>query len=414
MVGNWNGVGNTAKAGVFRKAPTNGVCCAGLWVLEYNGNGAWDGPVTDRAFLLGQGGDDPVIGDWNGSGTAKAGIFRAGLWVLDFNGNGVWDGPPADRAFNLASGSPVVGAWAAAVPGPYNGVDGCTIGPCVNAVPCRHCTGSWQDNSGNTWNITSSLADNTVSGSVTVPVPGGCPSITYQVSGSITPVGAAYYGARGYTQFTLHATNGSPSTPCNGLGPRNGTATGTISNDGCDIGGGTYRNDDGSASGAFSMAKMPDLPTGESTQPVGWWASDPTVQLFRQTLQGDSFRPFDGRQVTESPGPDVSDGCYFNNSAYPFRVTGGAWVVGRYAFPPYYFSSNQWIDDYVGFGADGVSYYRINGRAPCNSNAQQIMNIYTNGNTGMYRQYTSGYIGAGIDVSTISVSRNNQIVSKEY
>lgn len=78
VVGNWNGVGNTDKAGVFRN---------GLWVLDYNGNGVWEGPYQqgglDSAFALGQAGDVPVVGDWNGSGTAKAGVFRDGLWVLD-------------------------------------------------------------------------------------------------------------------------------------------------------------------------------------------------------------------------------------------------------------------------------------------------------------------------------------------
>lgn len=297
----------------------------------------------------------------------------------------------------------------------YNGVDGCKPGPCVNAVPCRHCSGQWQDNSGYTWNITSSLINNTLSGSVTVPVPGaGCTSIRYQVSGTINPVGAPTYGASGYTEFTLHATNGTPSTSC-GYVAKNGTATGNITNDGCDIGGGgTYRNDDGSASGGFSMAKNPDIPTGETTDPVGWWSLDPTIQQFRQTLLGNSLLPFDGRQVTEAAGGDNQDGCYIDGSAYPFRVTGGWWVVGRYATPPYYLSSNVWIDDYVGFGTGGVTYYRGKGRAPCSSSAQQIMNIYRNGHLGYTQQYAVGYIGASIGVADISVTRNNQIVMKGY
>lgn len=103
VIGDWNGSGS-AKAGVFRN---------GLWVLDYNGNKTWDGLAIDRAFLLGQQGDVPVVGDWNGDGRAKAGVFRNGLWVLDYNGNGVWDGIVIDRAFLLGQQGdvPVVGDW---------------------------------------------------------------------------------------------------------------------------------------------------------------------------------------------------------------------------------------------------------------------------------------------------------------
>ena len=103
VVGDWNGDGHT-KAAIFRQ---------GLWVLDYNGDGIWEGPPTDRFFYLGQAGDIPVVGDWNGDGRAKAGIFRQGLWVLDYNGDGVWEGPPTDRFFYLgqAGDVPVVGDW---------------------------------------------------------------------------------------------------------------------------------------------------------------------------------------------------------------------------------------------------------------------------------------------------------------
>jgi hypothetical protein len=107
VVGDWNGDGRT-KAGIFRPSE-------GLWVLDYDGNGRWDGPPSDRFFYLGQTGDIPVVGDWNGDGRAKAGIFRPsqGLWVLDYNGNGHWDGPPNDTYFWLGQSGdlPVVGDW---------------------------------------------------------------------------------------------------------------------------------------------------------------------------------------------------------------------------------------------------------------------------------------------------------------
>jgi hypothetical protein len=43
----------------------------------------------------------PIVGDWNGSGSGKIGIFRNGLWVFDYNGNFQWDGTAIDRAMAL-------------------------------------------------------------------------------------------------------------------------------------------------------------------------------------------------------------------------------------------------------------------------------------------------------------------------
>jgi hypothetical protein len=103
VTGDWNGDGRQ-KAGIFRN---------GMWVLDYNGNGQWDGPSIDKVAFLGQAGDIPVVGDWNGSGTSKIGVFRNGLWVLDYNGNFQWDGTAVDRAMALgqAGDTPVVGDW---------------------------------------------------------------------------------------------------------------------------------------------------------------------------------------------------------------------------------------------------------------------------------------------------------------
>jgi uncharacterized repeat protein (TIGR01451 family) len=107
VVGDWNGKG-TAKVGTFGPK-------TGLWLLDYNGNFAWDGGSVDRYFSWGSAGDTPLVGDWNGSGTAKVGTFgpKTGLWLLDFNGNFAWDGPGVDKYFSWGSAgdTPVTGDW---------------------------------------------------------------------------------------------------------------------------------------------------------------------------------------------------------------------------------------------------------------------------------------------------------------
>ena len=107
VAGDWNNSG-PAKVGVFR--PTTG-----MWYLDYNGNGQWDGCGTDRCINFGMSGDQPVSGDWDGSGSGKVGVFRpsTGWWYLDYNGNGQWDGCGTDRCINfgMSGDQPVSGDW---------------------------------------------------------------------------------------------------------------------------------------------------------------------------------------------------------------------------------------------------------------------------------------------------------------
>src|SRR6266446_2382618 len=97
-----------SKIGVF--SPLSAV-----WVLDVNGNGIWDGPGIDRTFNFGSPKDIPVVGDWNGTGKKKIGVFNpaTATWLLDMNGNGVWDGPSVDKIVQWGSANdiPLVGNW---------------------------------------------------------------------------------------------------------------------------------------------------------------------------------------------------------------------------------------------------------------------------------------------------------------
>jgi hypothetical protein len=110
VVGDWNGDGHP-KIGVFRVV--NGV---GRWYLDTNGNGVWNAGVDTVYTNFGQTGDIPVTGDWNADGRTKIGIFRIvngqGRFYLDFNGNGVWEGA-SDKMFQFGSPGdrPVAGRW---------------------------------------------------------------------------------------------------------------------------------------------------------------------------------------------------------------------------------------------------------------------------------------------------------------
>jgi PKD repeat protein len=103
----WNGDGQPEIA-VFRPG-------AGQWYIDYNGNYQWDGTGSGKDVMttLGQSGDVAIAGNWNGTGAGKPGVFRNGFWILDYNGNFQWDGTPHDitAGFGTTGDVPVLGNW---------------------------------------------------------------------------------------------------------------------------------------------------------------------------------------------------------------------------------------------------------------------------------------------------------------
>lgn len=97
------------SVGVFR--PTDAT-----FYLDANRSGKWDGCGTDACISWGgDPTDQPKVGDWNGSGTTKIGVYRGstGTWYLDTNGNGAWNGCAIDSClkFGTSGDVPIVGKW---------------------------------------------------------------------------------------------------------------------------------------------------------------------------------------------------------------------------------------------------------------------------------------------------------------
>jgi hypothetical protein len=112
VTGDWTGDGK-AKVGVVRVFYPGGT--PAFWILDANNDHGID--TGDLIFAFGGiTGDVPVVGDWNASGYAKAGVFRDGFfWVVDNNGSAptVLGGSQVEGfAFGgIASDVPIVGKW---------------------------------------------------------------------------------------------------------------------------------------------------------------------------------------------------------------------------------------------------------------------------------------------------------------
>lgn len=112
IVGRWSASGGD-RIGTY-------VPSSGRFLLDTNGNGIWDGSSggdTISSFGAFKGPGKPAIGDWDGDGDDDLGLFISTKgFLIDLNGNGAWDGQPIDRYrmwFYLGPllDFPLVGDW---------------------------------------------------------------------------------------------------------------------------------------------------------------------------------------------------------------------------------------------------------------------------------------------------------------
>ena len=121
VVGSWTG--GTTRVGVVRVYAPNGVPQGNpfFWLFDNANANAGTAASTHQpapnAFAFGGlPGDVFVTGDWNNSGTAKAGVFRSGAagvqpfqWVLDANGLHTPD--IVFNLFGLTGDKAIIGKW---------------------------------------------------------------------------------------------------------------------------------------------------------------------------------------------------------------------------------------------------------------------------------------------------------------
>ncbi|MEM7483435.1 MAG: hypothetical protein AAF481_19915 [Acidobacteriota bacterium] len=107
----WGAAADCRETGVPSRSTAPGVYRAGTWILDTDASRSFTSGV-DAVFGYGQGGDIPVVGDWDGDGADEVGLYRNGTWILDTDGSRSFTaGVDAVFGYGLAMDVPVVGDW---------------------------------------------------------------------------------------------------------------------------------------------------------------------------------------------------------------------------------------------------------------------------------------------------------------
>lgn len=153
-----------------------------------------------------------------------------------------------------------------------------------------------------------------------------------------------------------------------------------------------------------AQAKAVVIPTGETTASNGWGAgAATTIHRWQMTLTPGTTN-FQGRSVTEQDagggGPDT---CWFAGSTYAkwTAITGGTWAVG---------AGNVWGDDFVGWFSAAVTYYRAQGRAPCQTTFPQNMLINGEGSP----RYRTNSLSCGFTATNVWSTRDGATQNKAW
>ncbi len=92
--------------GVFRTTSGQGMFALDLNQSTY----AYSAGSTLTGFG-GLAGDQPVAGDWLGTGVVSIGVFRQGAWYFDLNNDGVFEATEGPFYFGLPGDTAIVGDW---------------------------------------------------------------------------------------------------------------------------------------------------------------------------------------------------------------------------------------------------------------------------------------------------------------
>jgi hypothetical protein len=94
-----------------------------------------------------------------------------------------------------------------------------------------------------------------------------------------------------------------------------------------------------------------------------------------------------------------------------FRFPGGE-GLGLTIGSPWSVSGNEYGDDLVGWHWDSIAYYRAAGRAPCQAETNQTMQI--NQPSSRWSTYRSNRLKHGIETSSIWSERDGKAASRAW